>query len=189
MSRPALGIEPSVFIAFTGSAHLPSFMLDVGCLVNILDEISVLAQQLRLDTSLVYQEIYWALGEERINRLTPTKEQFSEWKRSADGLMKFWSFAEDAGLELWNASRKPFLSVIATPTVLGHSQPGFLRISSSILTGQTSARGLAQCCQCGGLCRVACQPRRSPEPFDCTESRHMPNVPAPFVCASNPLDV
>ena len=77
-----------------GCAYRP-LTSDIGCLVNILDEISILAQQLRLDTSLVYQEIYWALGEERINRLTPTKEQFSEWKRSADGLMKFWSFAEE----------------------------------------------------------------------------------------------
>jgi hypothetical protein len=61
--------------------------------MGILDEISILAQQLRLDTSLVYKEIYWALGEERINRVTPTEEQFIEWKRNADGLTRFWSFA------------------------------------------------------------------------------------------------
>jgi hypothetical protein len=86
--------HPSLSLLPAGRACHP-LLLDVGCLVNILDEISILAQQLRLDTSLVYQEIYWALGEERINRLTPTKEQFNEWKRSADGLMKFWSFAEE----------------------------------------------------------------------------------------------
>ena len=42
--------------------------------MSVLDEISALARQLRLDTSLVYKEIYWALGEERINRVTPTDE-------------------------------------------------------------------------------------------------------------------
>lgn len=61
--------------------------------MDTLDEISVLARQLRLDTSLVYREICWALGEERINQLTPAKDQFCEWKRSADGLTRFWSFA------------------------------------------------------------------------------------------------
>lgn len=59
----------------------------------MLDEISALARQLRLNTSLVYKEIYWALGGERINRVTPTDEQFREWKRSSDGLTRFWSFA------------------------------------------------------------------------------------------------
>jgi hypothetical protein len=61
--------------------------------MGVLDEIAALARQLSLDTSLVYKEIYWALGEERINRVTPTDEQFREWKRSGDGLMRFWSFA------------------------------------------------------------------------------------------------
>src|SRR5664279_3587634 len=70
----------------------------------------------------------------------------------------------------------------------GTRSPDFCVSAAPFLRGQTSARGLAQCSQCGELCRVACQPRRSPEPFDCAESRHTPNVPAPFVCASNPLD-
>ena len=41
------------------------------------DDISAIAQQLRRDTSLLYKEIYWALGEERINRVTPTMELLS----------------------------------------------------------------------------------------------------------------
>jgi len=57
------------------------------------EPISQLAEQLRLDTSLLYQEIYWALGEERINRVTPNQQQFRDWKRSKDGLMQFWAFA------------------------------------------------------------------------------------------------
>jgi len=65
------------------------------------DEISVLAHQLRLDTSLVYKEIYWALGEERINRVMPSIDQFREWRRDPDGLMRFWAFAnERLGFEL-----------------------------------------------------------------------------------------
>lgn len=58
------------------------------------DEIAILAQQLRVDTVLLYREIYWALGEERINRVTPTEVQFREWKRNKDGLMQFWTFAD-----------------------------------------------------------------------------------------------
>src|ERR1039458_5250400 len=65
------------------------------------DDIAALARQLRLDTSLLYKEIYWAMGEERINRVTPTRDQFREWKRSPDGLMHFWAFAnERLGSEL-----------------------------------------------------------------------------------------
>lgn len=61
----------------------------------------MLAQQLRLDTSLLYKEIYWALGEGRINRVTPTEKQFRDWKRNADGLMQFWASAnERLGCEL-----------------------------------------------------------------------------------------
>ena len=59
------------------------------------DDIAALAQQLQLDTSLLYKEILWALGEERINRVMPTEAQFREWKRSNDGLMQFWSFANE----------------------------------------------------------------------------------------------
>jgi hypothetical protein len=40
-----------------------------------------------------YKESFWALGEERINRVTPTEVQFREWKRNNDGLMQFWSIA------------------------------------------------------------------------------------------------
>jgi hypothetical protein len=65
------------------------------------EDIATLSQQLRLDTSLLYKEIYWALGEERINRVTPTETQFRQWKRSRDGLMQFWAFANDQlGCEL-----------------------------------------------------------------------------------------
>ncbi len=65
------------------------------------DDISALAQQLGLDTSLLYKEIYWAMGEERINRVTPSEKQFREWKRSANGLTQFWVFAnERLGCEL-----------------------------------------------------------------------------------------
>ncbi|MFL6390059.1 MAG: HNH endonuclease [Terriglobales bacterium] len=63
--------------------------------MSIADQISALAQQLRLDTSLLYQEIYWALGEQRINRVTPSEQQFREWKRHKDGLMRFWEFANE----------------------------------------------------------------------------------------------
>jgi HNH endonuclease len=63
--------------------------------MTVVEDITRLAHQLGLDTSLVYKEIYWALGEERINRVTPTEELFREWKRSGDGLMRFWSFANE----------------------------------------------------------------------------------------------
>lgn len=63
--------------------------------MGLTEHISALAQQLKLDTSLLYQEVYWALGEERINRVTPTETQFREWKRHKDGLMRFWAFANE----------------------------------------------------------------------------------------------
>jgi HNH endonuclease len=63
--------------------------------MDLPQEISTLACQLGLDTSLLYQEIYWALGEERINRATPPAAQFREWKQSADGLIQFWAFANE----------------------------------------------------------------------------------------------
>jgi hypothetical protein len=63
--------------------------------MGLPDDIAALSQQLRLDTSLLYREVYWALGEERINRVTPTEEQFRDWKRNNDGLMKFWSYANE----------------------------------------------------------------------------------------------
>jgi hypothetical protein len=57
------------------------------------DEIKRLALQLRLDWAILFQEIEWALGEERINRVTPTYEQFRLWSREKDGLNRFWAFA------------------------------------------------------------------------------------------------
>jgi hypothetical protein len=63
--------------------------------MGLPDDIAALAQQLQLDTSLLYKEVYWALGEERINRVAPTETQFREWKRSKDGLMQFWAFANE----------------------------------------------------------------------------------------------
>ena len=49
--------------------------------MGLPEDVSGLAQQLGLDTALLYMEIVWALGEERINRVTPTEIQFREWKR------------------------------------------------------------------------------------------------------------
>ena len=48
-------------------------------------EIKQLATQLGLDLNLFFHEIQWALGEERINRVTPTYEQFRDWTRQKDG--------------------------------------------------------------------------------------------------------
>lgn len=59
------------------------------------DAISALAQQLRLDSALLYDQILWALGEERINRVTPEEAQFREWRRHSAGLMRFWSYANE----------------------------------------------------------------------------------------------
>lgn len=56
-------------------------------------EIQRLASQLQLDMSLLTHEIQWALGEERINRVTPSYEEFRRWGRQRDGLYAFWEFA------------------------------------------------------------------------------------------------
>ena len=56
-------------------------------------EIRRLALQLRLDLGLLFQEIKWALGEIRINRVAPTFDQFRNWSRERDGLNCFWDFA------------------------------------------------------------------------------------------------
>jgi hypothetical protein len=56
-------------------------------------EVENLVFQLGLDLNLVLHEIQWSLGEERINRVTPSYEQFREWSRQRDGLLKFWLFA------------------------------------------------------------------------------------------------
>ena len=55
--------------------------------------IRTLALQLRLDLGLLFQETKWALGEERINHVTPTYDQFRIWSRERDGLNLFWEFA------------------------------------------------------------------------------------------------
>jgi hypothetical protein len=60
---------------------------------SLNQDLSNLILQLGLDVNLVFREIYWALGEERINRVTPTYEQFREWFRQRDGLYQFWHFA------------------------------------------------------------------------------------------------
>jgi HNH endonuclease len=56
-------------------------------------EVEALASQLGMDMSLLLHEIRWALGEQRINRVTPSRDQFWEWSRERDGLTKFWCFA------------------------------------------------------------------------------------------------
>lgn len=56
-------------------------------------EIQRLALQLGLDLNLLFHEVQWALGEERINRVTPSYEQFRNLTRKKEGLRKFWQFA------------------------------------------------------------------------------------------------
>ena len=56
-------------------------------------EVESLVFQLGLDLNLVLHEIQWSLGEERINRVTPSYEQFREWSRQRNGLHNFWLFA------------------------------------------------------------------------------------------------
>jgi len=94
--------------------------------MGLPEDIAGLSQQLKLDTSLLYKEVYWALGEERINKVTPTETQFREWKRNKDGLMQFWAFAnerlgcalaQDEAHDIWECldltlrthQRRPFL--------------------------------------------------------------------------------
>ena len=57
------------------------------------DEIKRIAFQLGLDLGVLLEEIRWALGEERINHVTPTYDQFRLWSRERDGLNRFWEFA------------------------------------------------------------------------------------------------
>ena len=49
-------------------------------------DVEILVSQLGLDLNLLLHEIKWALGEERINRVTPRPDQFWEWSRQNDGL-------------------------------------------------------------------------------------------------------
>ena len=53
---------------------------------RLLDQVSV-------DPELLAHEVYWALGEVRITRVTPTVDQFLAWKRERDGLADLWSYA------------------------------------------------------------------------------------------------
>jgi 5-methylcytosine-specific restriction endonuclease McrA len=56
-------------------------------------EIKRLAEQLHLDIGLLFKEIEWALGEQRINTVTPSADVFREWSRRTDGLYEFWKYA------------------------------------------------------------------------------------------------
>lgn len=60
---------------------------------RISKEVERLVFQLGLDLNLVLHEIQWSLGEERINRVTPTYEQFRQWSRQRDGLCQLWFYA------------------------------------------------------------------------------------------------
>lgn len=62
---------------------------------NGIAGISKLAEQLRLEMDIVYDELYWALGEERINRVTPSIEEFRAFQRCTDGLTQFWGYANN----------------------------------------------------------------------------------------------
>lgn len=58
-------------------------------------EVIRLAAQLGLSLDLLFQEVHWALGEERINKVTPPLGVFKHWSRQRDGLMQFWNFANE----------------------------------------------------------------------------------------------
>ena len=59
----------------------------------VSSEIKRLAEQLHLDIGLLFKEIEWALGEQRINTVTPSADVFREWSRRTDGLYEFWKYA------------------------------------------------------------------------------------------------
>lgn len=68
---------------------------------QISQEIRHIAKQLDLDTNLIMHEVYWALGEERINKVTPSYDKFHNWMRTKDGLALFWEYANATlGVEL-----------------------------------------------------------------------------------------
>lgn len=52
-----------------------------------------LLAQVGTDPGLLAHEIYWALGEVRITRVTPAVDQFLAWNRKPNGLMDFWAYA------------------------------------------------------------------------------------------------
>lgn len=91
----------------------------------INEEVEYLVHQLGLDLKLIFHEIQWSLGEERINRVTPSYEKFREWERKRDGLHQFWHFAnsklnttlsQEEIVDIWNCvdltlnarKRRPF---------------------------------------------------------------------------------
>lgn len=74
-------------------------------------EVMRLSKQLGLDLDLLFHEVYWALGEERINKVTPTYDRFRTWERQKDGLDRLWEFANgtlctvlsaDEVLDIWD---------------------------------------------------------------------------------------
>lgn len=67
-------------------SSLNNFNSSISCIEKI-------AVQLGLDSTLFFREIQWILEEERINKVTPTYEQFQYWSRQKDGLDKFWKYA------------------------------------------------------------------------------------------------
>lgn len=82
-----------------GPSHNPAAMTNHPIPADT--EIRNLALQLHLDLGVLFQEIKWALGEERINRVTPTYDQYRVWSRERDGLNRFWEFANlQIGTEL-----------------------------------------------------------------------------------------
>ena len=54
-----------------------------------------LLDQVGVDPGLLVHEVYWAMGEVRINRVTPTVDQFLVWKRRRDGLAVFGCHVRD----------------------------------------------------------------------------------------------
>jgi hypothetical protein len=63
-----------------------------------ISQVTILAEQLHINLTLLFHEVHWALGEERINRVTPSYEQFRAWTRQQDGLDQFWTFANSLWL-------------------------------------------------------------------------------------------
>ncbi len=59
-----------------------------------LEEVVALADQLHLEVNLLFKELQWAMGEERINRVTPGINIFRAWGRQPTGLMEFWKHAQ-----------------------------------------------------------------------------------------------
>lgn len=52
-----------------------------------------MAFQLDVDLELLSREIEWALGEMRINKVMPTRDEYLEMHRHRDGLLRFWAAA------------------------------------------------------------------------------------------------